>query len=554
MTTPKRRQIKTDLSNEAKVAALKSMITNPNNRLQKDNLNKLLDLYGPYAYDIVQKAMARPADLMQDAGQGFMTTRQAINYFANNEISAETIAKIAKKDPQTVEEAIGAYKMSVQANEDEPTARVIEERQRKMSDHIDARASTDQASTLTPTDKQLKEMKSWAKTLRMNVDETTTKLVEKYGALAYDVMRDCVNKPSVVMKNMNEKALGSSKKTLEYFLENDIPTEKLAKALKLKEEDVIQKMPAGRETAFDERVDSKAQEQQETVQQQEGMQQIIDRDPENMTLNDWVRNYPADKKPLSKSQLIDAAYDDFGKGEGAIRNIYQDHLGNPTVGVGHLVFLKEKVNDANHIAQYRKKFQALDLQKNGRRLTSEEKGRLYDTMVNNVRRTGSIGNASQYGTLTDAGMKNIFKEDLSWAYGVAKKQFPQIDKYPSDLQLTLVHAYFGGYANIIDETIKGKFSRAHRKYNVPAMAEFKNLNKDDPVAVQKMLKTMISDINGRNTANAFEKQIINVSDTLSVAQSNYALTHMHVPGIQISSTQDAELTPLRMASLQVKER
>ena len=543
-----RRTLRQQLSDDAKISNVESMIKNPNTQINKEHLQTLLDKYGPLAYDIVKMAQAEPANLMERAGLGFLNTRKSIEYFATQDIPTETLAKAVKKGEAEVTQSIDAYK---QRASEEPIVTPITPQQQHMEARIDERADANVQQGLTPTERQLRDMTSWARSIGLDGDETTAKLVEKYGSLAYNVIKDSMNKPSVVMRNMDERPLGSSKKTVEYFLENDIPADKLAKALKMREDDVAQKLPAGRQNAFDQRVDANLSNDQQQQQQQEGQQQITDREPDGtMSLNDWVRNYPTDKKPMTKDQLLEAAYNDFGKGEGVIPHVYQDHLGNPTIGNGHLIFKKSELNNAAHVAQYRRKFQALDLEKNGRKLTAEEKGNLYDTMVNNVKRTGSIGSSSQYGTLSQASIKKMFKEDLGWAYDVAKTQFPQIEQYPSDLQMTLTHAYFGGYANIIKYTIDGNYSKLPTKYRAASMREFKNINKDDPQAVQKMLKTMISDINGRNTANIFENQIKAVSDTLNTAQKNYAMTNIKIPGISIQRPLQDQPT-FRLANLDI---
>ena len=67
-----------------------------------------------------------------------------------------------------------------------------------------------------------------------------------------------------------------------------------------------------------------------------------------------ARDYPT---------LQDAAYQDFSQNgsEGKTHRIYLDCLGNPTVGVGHLIMPKKGLGNKKTEEVYRQKYLSLDL-------------------------------------------------------------------------------------------------------------------------------------------------------------------------------------------------
>lgn len=438
------------------------------------------------------------------------------------------------------------------------------------------------------------KVQEWAANPRVHLNaEHASKLIEKYGPYAYDIIQQARQEPYNLMPRVGAKGCATSK-AIEYFATTDISAETLAAGLKIKTAEEIERLNttlAGLTSDGEPRADAEAQGRlaaraderlgggndgaavlDTPVQVSGGQEQtapaverpLRDENSEpTMSLNDYARYYPADKRPLDKNGLIEAAWNDFGKGEGVKQNIYQDSKGHPTVGVGHLVFLKDwavsNPPDTQSLANYRRKFQELDVQRNGRSLSDSEKGLLYDRMVRAVQQGQSISSvvagvklpmeSTQRGK---KGVKEAFKEDLSWAYGVAHNAFPQMDKYPSDLQLTLTHAYFGGYANIIDDITTGHFRRSTRKYNRLDTREFRNLNKDDPKAVQQLLQTLVT-INSAHTADVFEQQIAHVSDTLNIAQRNYQLMSHPIPRISVQQ-QGTDKPAFNLANLNVKTR
>ena len=87
-----RRTTKTALSDEAKIAKVQQMAANPRFHLNAEHVNKLIEKYGPYAYDIIQQARQEPYNLMPRVGGKGCPTSKAIAYFATTDIPAETLA------------------------------------------------------------------------------------------------------------------------------------------------------------------------------------------------------------------------------------------------------------------------------------------------------------------------------------------------------------------------------------------------------------------------------------------------------------------------------
>lgn len=163
------------------------------------------------------------------------------------------------------------------------------------------------------------------------------------------------------------------------------------------------------------------------------------------------------------STLQDAAYQDFSQNgsEGKTHKIYLDVYGNPTVGVGHLIMPKKGLNNEKTEEAYRQKYIALDLcDENGNRLSAEEKSSQFSSILQSMKQksfqtTGGCPNYVNYpsvGKLSEAGVQEAFKGDYDYWYNRVRNKFPDFDKYPLSLQLSLSHCGFAGALGKVKDT------------------------------------------------------------------------------------------------------
>ena len=180
---------------------------------------------------------------------------------------------------------------------------------------------------------------------------------------------------------------------------------------------------------------------------------------------DAVRNTDLSYCLPAKDQemLFAAAYQDFSQNgsEGKTHGIYLDCLGNPTVGVGHLIMPKKGLGNSKTEEAYRQRYIALDLRDaKGNPMSNEEKYKQFNgilaAMKNNSFKTSSgfpkYISSPKVGTLSEAGVQAAFNQDYEYWYNRTKKRFPDLDKYPLSLQLSLTHCGFAGALGKIKDT------------------------------------------------------------------------------------------------------
>jgi hypothetical protein len=163
------------------------------------------------------------------------------------------------------------------------------------------------------------------------------------------------------------------------------------------------------------------------------------------------------------TSLCDAAYRDFSQvgGEFKTNAVYLDCLGNPTIGVGHLIMPKSALNNAEQEELWRKNYLEMDLcDKNGKKLSDKQKTAQFDAILKAMKNksfktTGGVPNyvkSPDLGKLKESGIKKSFKKDYDYWYNRVKQKFPDFDKYPRSLQLSLTHCAFAGELRKIKNT------------------------------------------------------------------------------------------------------
>jgi len=391
-----------ELSDDAKIAQIQKKINDPKDKNNKEHLQALLDKYGPYAYDIVQMSLAEPSNLLKRAGvANKYLTKDALAYFATEDVSSATLATAIKKREMEVDATLANVKLN----------------------HIMEAPAFD----LSSNQGQLEQ--------RLDTRDNTS------------------NEPVV-----QEVVAIEQPKEQQVTPTNDEPTTA----------DIV------------------------------GTANLPP-----MTLDDYMRYYREEDRPLTGKAMQDAAYEDFGKGEGVSSRIYVEwqNKGNPTIGKGNLIFPEVLLDPnasaadkrrAGSLPAYKERFKQMELTKTvgGRqvKLTAEEKGKIFDDMVNAVKnKTLRTQNINGYNVITspasaanirmsETAMRKQFDKDYAdriqrtyegLGKGDASKGEEIFNKYPRELQLSLLHAYYAGNPGL----------------NISNAIKSGTLNPEDPVAV-----------------------------------------------------------------------
>ena len=122
----------------------------------------------------------------------------------------------------------------------------------------------------------------------------------------------------------------------------------------------------------------------------------------NITASEEFSTYLNVEEQVSVPEsLIKEGYKEFTAIESAKPQIYLDYKGNPTIGVGHLIFpldlLKNESNPKSDeakrkkqsLAEYKQKFIELPLYKGDKLLNNNEKGKLFDLLVTELRKAAN---------------------------------------------------------------------------------------------------------------------------------------------------------------------
>ncbi len=452
----KRTTVAKVLSNDEKIARMEVWATKLG--LDKDVVTQMTEKYGPYAYKIMTEAMQAPTDLMKKAGQKPRSSKGTVKYFADAELSTAQLSKIVGENELKVQSKLANYQIASTPN---PTPVVQKEQDnakksaQRLDERVDEQSATAPAEQRSePTAEQKKQMQSWARQVGLSTADMNN-LITKYGSVAYDIVHDSMYKPSVVMKNMDEKPLGSSKKTIQYFLNNDVPTEKLVKAFGKSEEEI--ENARTNSPQIEDNIQPTAYNEKST--QQSG------------NLSEYSIKNMSTKPAKNKTDLQNQAYDNFAESEGKRSDIYLDCNGHPTTGVGHLIFNVNDVNNPDQMKKWKERFLSTCDYPN---MNKAQQGALFETLASQMRiamnyknkhkcdlnqalRQTSLGAKDVKGAgwdltasyiqkakLTDSGIRKAFNSDFDYWYKKTKGNLPQFDTYPLPVQLSVLHTAFAG--------------------------------------------------------------------------------------------------------------
>lgn len=128
---------------------------------------------------------------------------------------------------------------------------------------------------------------------------------------------------------------------------------------------------------------------------------------------------PSKPVPKAPDKLRQALIDKLKQDEGVFPKMYKDHYGNPTIGVGHLITPEE-------LPYYRNR------------------------------------------TLSQKEIMDLLNKDIDWKLSLIKKDFPQYNSYPLELQMMIANGYFRGDLSGSPRTKmlirQGKFKQAADEY------------------------------------------------------------------------------------------
>lgn len=369
-------------------------------------------------------------------------------------------------------------------------------------------------------DVKIARVEIWASKLGMDPKETSAALMEKYGPYAYDVMCAAMMKPVVAVKQVGGQ-VRNSKEAAAYFIDQDISVESLAKVLGKDAQTMETEIAAYREAH------PKAEETAEQREIRERQEQFNSHfneemnrhhevegkavDPEKvdiskMTLEDYAKYCrPEDKPAANYEELVEKAYEDFGKGEGLLKDLYLDAKGYPTIGNGHLVLHRDALNNPKMLNNYREAFVQMPLLgANGKPLTEAQK-KVQFAQIELAMRKGTFKTSGgcpnivlspATGKLNDEGVKDIFKQDFRYTYKKAKEVVPNIDKMPLPVQLAVLHSTFA-YGNA------------------------KNLRTVDVNSPAEVMDRVDKLRNRKGTSKGERRTIEQGNDSIRIAQDNY---------------------------------
>lgn len=387
-------------------------------------------------------------------------------------------------------------------------------------------------------------------------------LIEKYGPYAYDIVKIVQSSEAEAkLKQINFNEKMTAKEAISRFANQDVSTADLAKLFNQDELKIDANIAHYKETL----ISRTPQTEDLSAQQQKLEQKINDREPEAnvietvskeqqqdskttqtdtpsletviqqaelkpMTLDEYVKYYKPEDKPLTEDELREAAYKDFAKGEGHSQRIYveQPNKGNPTIGTGNLI-LPEQLLDPNvknkakygSLSAYKTRFQQMKLyKKSGSKnvpLTAQEKGKIFDDLVTAIKKktlkTKNVNGVNVIVSpasaanviMNEDGMKAQFNKDFNaqldklykgLGKGNKEKGKEIYSKYPQDLQLSLLHTYYAGTPgrNISKAIADGKINPENPVEVLTKIAQERTVGTDEALKMlQKMNPEAFSD-------------------------------------------------------------
>lgn len=301
------------------------------------------------------------------------------------------------------------------------------------------------------------------------IKEDIAKLIEKYNIYAYDMVISALLHPKW-LKDKNGINFRYSNQAIHYFANHDMTIDEISKIINKPTSEIKnnlrQKEPQQTSPVITYTPVSSTSVSFQTPTPNELIKQ--------MTLEDYNKHCKPEDKPAPTYQALeDAAWNDFGKGEGLIEDLYLDHLGHATIGNGHLVLHKDHLYNEKKLAAYKKSYANLPLiNKNGAYLSTEQKENQFEVLLNHMRQgtlktkripyAGSRIIFPEFGQLNEAGMRQVFSGDFKFHYNRVKYDpynkrvmFPNFEKFLLPVQLEILHTLYAGQINALYKKTNG---------------------------------------------------------------------------------------------------
>lgn len=295
------------------------------------------------------------------------------------------------------------------------------------------------------------------------IKEDVAKLVEKYNVYAYDMVISSLLHPKW-LQDKNGTNFCYSNQAIHYFAHHDMSYEEISQITKQPIAEI--KNTLSKTTNTPQQQNPQASEPEYTPISSESPlfqtptpNELI----KKMTVDDY-RFFckPEDKPAANYKALEDAAWNDFGKGEGLIPDLYLDVYGHATIGNGHLVLHKAHLYNEIKLKAYKKSYVNMPLlNKDNLPLSTAEKENQFELLLTHMRQgtlktkripyAGSRIVYPEFGTLNQDGMRQIFNSDFKFHYDRVKYDpynkrvmFPDFEKFLLPVQLEIVHTLFAG--------------------------------------------------------------------------------------------------------------
>ena len=171
--TIRRSTVKKELSEDAKKAKMEQWAVRLG--LPKNTAQKMLDKYGPYAYQMMEKAIVEPMNIKPIVNGKFRSSAGCVRYFVNNTLSDEQISKITGTSVSEI--AVNRPDQTASASTSSPAEEQADEAAARMDMRIDA-SKTD-ANTPTPeiqstAAERYQNIRKWAPAYLMQYEDMKT--------------------------------------------------------------------------------------------------------------------------------------------------------------------------------------------------------------------------------------------------------------------------------------------------------------------------------------------------------------------------------------------
>ncbi len=154
------KKVKKELSEDAKVGQIEKWAV-ALGLDAKETSAVMTEKYGPYAHEIMQKAMMKPSVLMSEVGGKASGSKGAVDYMVKHILSDEELAKVVHKTPQQVQAEMAEYRVAHPIAEETIEQKEFRERQEKFNQHFNdemERRSEGKAQVVDPSKVDITKM------------------------------------------------------------------------------------------------------------------------------------------------------------------------------------------------------------------------------------------------------------------------------------------------------------------------------------------------------------------------------------------------------------